>query len=88
MFCAALRLLDEHKGNTRGRRIVLKVELSQHHTINCFPRAGCTLHEPSGDGEEHHSGGDAAVLVRRPALLQRLSLGPAEPHRPRRPGDG
>ena len=66
-----------------------RVELPHHHTV-LFPRVGAspTVHLHSGDGEERHTGGEAAVLVRCPVLLQRLSLGPAEHQGPRGPGDG
>ncbi|CAL8241936.1 unnamed protein product [Gadus morhua 'NCC'] len=71
-----------NNGNDNSRCAIINDDpgcLTQ--TVKCWGmegRACCTLHEHSGDGEEHHSGGDAAVLVRRPALLQRLSLGPAK----------
>lgn len=43
-------------------------------------RTGCsfTLLQCSGGGQEHSGGGAEAVLVRRPLLLQRLLLGPAQ----------
>ena len=65
-----------------------RVELPHPHLV--FPRAGAspTLRHHSGDGEERHTGGEATVLVRRPVLLQRLLLGPAEHQEPRRAGDG
>ena len=67
-----------------------RAELPHHQAVFCFPRIGAspTVHHHPGDGEERHTGGEAAVLVRRPVLLQRLSLGPAEHQGPRGPGDG
>jgi len=70
----------------RGQR----VELPHHYAVLCFPRAGAssTLHQHSGDGEERHTGGKEAELVRCSALLQRIPLGPAEHQGPRGAGDG
>ena len=67
-----------------------RVEIPQRLAVFCFPRIGAsaTLRHHSGDGEERHTGGEATVLVRRPVLLQRLLLGPAEHQEPRRAGDG
>ena len=58
--------------------------------VFCFPRIGAsaTLRHHSGDGVERHTGGEATVLVRRPVLLQRLLLGPAQHQEPKRAGDG
>ena len=68
----------------------LRVEIPHHAGVSWFPRIGTSsyLHHDSGDGEEPHTSWEAAVLVRRPVLLQRPSLGPAEHQGPRGPGDG
>ena len=55
LFSKRLETLTTPPGGMSADLQCRSVEI---HSVNCFPRGCCTLHEHSGDGEEHHSGRD------------------------------